>query len=549
MQIVGAAGVGKSAVLKHVAELFRREGTTIILRSGRIVRGGWQQMAHVIGCNIAREQLFNELGCTGGATLFIDNIDQIERADEWATLTDLLRSFATSPGWAAIVTTGFGNDEWKSQLPAEIKSKAIAVVEVPEISDEEADSLSTENGGLAFLLAGDHPAKKIARNLFYLSRMVELAAGQAQVASLATEIDLARMWWRFGGGRTEDSERLARLIALRELARHVIADPSQAAFKVEDFDPAIVTKLLQLDTLREEMQGATVAFRHDVLRDWALGFLFHEQPATLDGIAKAQALPAALARGVEIAARLALEADDTGERWRALLDSVEGHRGHGSWKRAILLALPRSEHAFAKLTQLEPVLVEQSGRRLSEIIKLMLAVESEPIERALARVNPTAPIPAGARDIVVPKSQVWLSIILWLTGRAKDLPTALIPEIAKLFQAWVIGTQADARAAKRNGLIVGVLFDWLARIEVDMQPRSYARLEDVPSSLDIPHIGDVREEIRMTCFALARLNTEAAQRYAASLDPTTVRHHDLQFVLSGSQVSSRPRRRRWPTSR
>ena len=28
-------------------------------------------MAHVIGCNIAREQLFNELGCTGGATLFI----------------------------------------------------------------------------------------------------------------------------------------------------------------------------------------------------------------------------------------------------------------------------------------------------------------------------------------------------------------------------------------------------------------------------------------------------------------------------------------------
>jgi hypothetical protein len=55
-------------------------------------------MAQVIGCPVGRNELFNELGCGGGATLFVDNIDQIEDADAWPTLRDLLRSVVESPG-------------------------------------------------------------------------------------------------------------------------------------------------------------------------------------------------------------------------------------------------------------------------------------------------------------------------------------------------------------------------------------------------------------------------------------------------------------------
>lgn len=38
--------------------------------------------------------------------------------------------------------------------------------------------------------------------------MIKLGAGQAEAAiSIATEVDLARLWWRYGGRRAEDDGR------------------------------------------------------------------------------------------------------------------------------------------------------------------------------------------------------------------------------------------------------------------------------------------------------------------------------------------------------
>jgi hypothetical protein len=89
LYIVGAPGVGKSSVMKHLAGRLQPEGRIIVLRNGRTIPGGWLPMAHAIGCAVSQDKLFNELGCGGGATLFIDNIDQIDEAGDWATVTDL----------------------------------------------------------------------------------------------------------------------------------------------------------------------------------------------------------------------------------------------------------------------------------------------------------------------------------------------------------------------------------------------------------------------------------------------------------------------------
>ena len=92
-------------------------------------------------------------------------------------------------------------------------------------------------------------------------------------------------------------------------------------------------------------------------------------------------LPPGLARGLEIAARLALDSDGYGARWSVLLAAVERDGSHGSWKRPVLLALPRSEQAFALLQRLNTVLLESDGRRLGEIIRLMIAVSQNRSQR------------------------------------------------------------------------------------------------------------------------------------------------------------------------
>ncbi len=528
LHIVGASGVGKSSIMQHLARRLQPEGRIIVLRNGRIIPGGWQPMAHAIGCTVSQDELFNELGCGGGATLFIDNIDQIDEAREWATVTDLLSGVVRNPGWRAVVTGGIGNDDWKTKLPTKVRSASVATLEIEAISDDETAVLSEGNHALAIILGNDHPARGIARNLFYLSRMIELSANA--VAGIATEIDLARLWWRYGGGHAEDDGRFARLKVLRAMGTQAVAEPRRVTVKTDDFSSLTIAELLRFDSLREDIKGATVAFRHDVLRDWTVGFLLHENEELAKAMPMDNPLPPGLARGVEIAARLAIESDATGARWLALLGVVERDGSHGSWKRPVLLALPRSEHALVLFQRLKTALLESDGRRLSEIIRLMIAVESIPLAQLIARVQPSIAIPSGVSDLIAAKGLGWTWLVLWLVARARSLPTAIIPDVSKVFRAWLISTQNQSFPI--NATIVQLLFEWLTLIEEAMRPRKFRDVRDVPPSLNIRHIRDVRDEIRMTVFSFAHLNPFAADRYLSGLDPDVVRHHEMQAILT-----------------
>jgi hypothetical protein len=541
VHIVGTAGVGKSWVLKDLAKRLMPEGRIIVLRNGRIIPGGWIQMAHAIGCAVSRDELFNELGCGGGATLFIDNIDQITDPAEWATITDLLSAVVKNPGWRAVVTGGVGNEEWKVSLPPAVRNAGIASLTVDPISDEETELLSEGNQALAVILSSNHPAHGIARNLFYLSRIIELGAGKPEAAaSITTEMDLARLWWRYGAGHTEDDGRFARLKVLRAMGAQVVSSPNRVAFRVDDLDPFTVAGLLRFDSLREDTKGATVAFRHDVLRDWTVGFLIDEDGDVLSKLPMDKPLPPGLARGVEVAARLALDTDPAGEQWSALLAAVERKGVHGSWTRPVLLALPRAEKALALFASLGPLLLADDGRRLSEIIRLMIAVESEPLVKLVARLKPSIPVPTGAGDLIVPKGLGWVSLVLWLVVNGESLPTARIPDAAKAFQAWLISTQHQNYPL--NARIVDYLFGWLARVEEAMSYRAFRNIEDMPRSLNIPHLRDVRDEIRMTAFSFAHLNPPAAEKYLGALNPDEIRHDEMQTILKapGTLVRAAP---------
>ena len=276
LQIVGASGVGKSGVLKALALRERDEGTVLVLAPGRIVTGGWLQMAHVIGCPavVSRDELFNELGCGGNAILFVDNIDQIDDAGAWLTLRDLLRSVMQCQGWRAVFTVRSDAEEWRVNLPDEMRQLSFSTIRVSPLSDAEAGVLRAHNGTLAALLSPTHPARAIARNLFHLSRLVDLAAATGE--AVVSELDLAHLWWRIGGGRTETG-RFERLRLLRDIGERLIRTPGLTVFPADELDAQTIEELLPVDTLREDRAGATVAFGHDTLRDWTIAFLLDER--------------------------------------------------------------------------------------------------------------------------------------------------------------------------------------------------------------------------------------------------------------------------------
>ena len=539
LHIVGRSGVGKSAVLKLMATRAQTEGTVLVLTPGRIVGGGWLKMSAVIGCPVGLSELFNELGCGGGATLFVDNIDQIDDADDWVTLRDLLRAVKECRGWRAVFTVRSDNHEWRAGLPDDLREMPHQSIRVEEITDTEADVLRAGNPALSALLGSSHPARAIARNLFHLSRMIDFVAAGQSAPTLINEIDLANAWWRYGGGRSETG-KWERLKLLRALGERVVARPGIAAFRADELDSATIAELLKVESLREDRAGATVAFWHDTLRDWTVGFLLDERPEFITSLPLDRPLPGSIARGLEIAARLALEADRSGARWLSLLARFECDGCHGSWRRPVLLALPRSENAIELYACVETALVAEKGRRLKEIIRLMIGTESETAAQLMARLQPSMPTAiAASSTIVVPTGPTWMPLVFWVLTAADRLPSAIIPDLAKLFQLWLIATHGHA--PEMNAAILQRLYDWLTQIEEAMRPvfgKPVQRATRI--DLDFDHMREVHEEIRTTFLSFCHLKPELAAQYLARAAAS--RPHEVREILRfpGSAVKAAP---------
>ena len=540
LAVTGAAGTGKSAVLKHLAELQQVEGTILFLSRGRITAGGGLAWSHAVNCPLPVEELFRELACCSEATMFIDTIDQIDDPSQVTTINDLLRAAAGHANWRIAFTAADTRAEWLMRFPA-LQASTLAAIEISALDDAEAQKLTTANPGLFAILDAQHPARGLARNLFLLSRMIELATADGTALSgIAKEIDLANTWWRYGGGRSEQN-RVARQRLLRVMATQIIASPATPATRSDDLDSATVEELIRFDSIREHQRNFSVTFRHDVLRDWTIGHLLHDDTAQLAKLPVSEPVPASLVRALEFSARLALDADDNGSRWLALLSTFQGPTSHGSWRRPVLLALTRSEHALALLEKVKAPLLAANGRLLAELLKLMQSVEIEPLKAMIKKLPAGTDIPAGAHDFLIPRGSSWVWLVLWIANRASDLPHALIPDAARLFQTWLITTQGQP--TPMYGQVMQVISDWLIRIDQSLAQtvvRSFTEIKDPEFSF--PRMREVRDDMRFTFFTCCHLTPQLAEQYLKSLKPDDIRHTEADKIIRypGSLVKAAP---------
>src|SRR5690606_3431233 len=93
--------------------------------------------------------------------------------------------------------------------------------------DDEVQELAASAPSVAPLLADNHPAKAISRNLYRLSRM---AQGDADLANIHTEIDMALQWWTSADGSVDanlrDRRRVLSAMAQRALETTELTDTS-----------------------------------------------------------------------------------------------------------------------------------------------------------------------------------------------------------------------------------------------------------------------------------------------------------------------------------
>lgn len=506
IEIRGDAGVGKSGLLKHFAQQVSAEAPVIVLRPGRTTPRGWTSMRGVIGFDGSARELLVDLAGDGGGILFVDNLDFFE-PEERSTVVDLVREASDVPGFAVIATARrkFGVDE-PSWLPVDALNRlGRTELVIDEPTAAEVEEIRQAAPRLAFLLADGHPARNLARNLFKLDRLAGSAADDEMPRS---EVDMAERWWQTADGSRDEAHR-ERARVLRGLAEQALthAEP----LSVRGQPAAAVNALVESETLRE-LDDDRVAFHHDVLREWAIGNLLHVDPTLIERLELGQRSGPALSRGVELAARMRIERSGDSTEWQSLLERLSREGVHGSWRRAVLLALVRSEVSDEVLNRAADFLFANRAAGLRELIRLVMAVDAQPAAQLFASLGADIAIPSS---INVPTGPSWQRLIVWLLLLGERLPAAAIPDVVDFYTAWSTGMFGLDPLTPH---LQERLYRWLTEIETAREGETFQdRRAAFDGQIDYEQMRSLESDIRSTFLLFAKRSPELAARYLRAL--------------------------------
>jgi hypothetical protein len=251
-----------------------------------------------------------------------------------------------------------------------------------------------------------------------------------------------------------------------------------------------------------------VAFRHDVLAEWAVSCLLSDL-GVFDRLPLQSAAPAIPARGVELAARFAIERSADSTSWQRVIDLVSREGVHGSWRRAALLALVRSEAAADALTKASEPLLANHARLLRELIRTVKAVDVLPAAQLFVAlgVDPASVPP----HLYMPHGPAWVRLIMWLLALGDRVPAAAIPDVTSLYFDWSLSIGGRDPVTP---LLLPWVHRWLSAIE-DARETELAREYRAPftGDLDGANLSDLEDSLRTTFVSFCDRTPALAASY------------------------------------
>lgn len=473
VEITGKPGVGKSWVLRHLAERIGREGHVIVLDPVGTPDGGWSALAQRLDVSGTAKDFLWDLAASGGGILFIDGLEMFTSVERRRTVNDLLREISEVPGFFVVVSkrsdVGVEDTDWVAE-DALGKLGAPCQVVVGELNDDEVAALSTAAPELRALLSRDHPAASIARNLYRLAQLLKVPKS----ADIRTEAALADRWWKSADGARPDDIRPAQRL-LAALAEAALAEQS---FIETSTDTSARTHLLHRLSLSEPKRDR-LGFHHDVLRDWAIGARINEDMTLLDGVDLSVPPSPRVARGIEFAGRFALEQGPDGSNWTALLGALSQPGAHEAWRRQALMAIVRSELSSRLLSRCRAALLADGGALLVEICTAIVATETISAASAFEEIAATGaelPVEApGSLRIATTLSAP--TVLTWCAVNASEIPVQAISAVLKLVEVQFLTLMSIPELGQ---LTAKMLFGWLMQLDLRASTVAIPGAQDTP---------------------------------------------------------------------
>ena len=469
VNITGLPGCGKSAVLKQVAKKSSELGPILFLKSDRLQGSGWSAFASGIGLVHSAEELLAEIGASGTPILFIDGIDRV-RPDQKGVITDLLRTIERHESlshWRVLATSrDQGLEPYRAWFPSSFyQGTGIGDIAVSPFSDVEAAQLAADIPALRTLLIGSPAIQEIARRPFFAAVLARGTTSDSIAPQ--TENDLITAWWaRAGHDAAPESA---------ELRRRAIIDLAEAGvrglgknIRIRNLKDATIAQLatLKADLLvREDDDGASCSFTHDIFFEWAFFRLLIDLSSEWYEAILAAGEPPLLARVVGLLAQQRLGA---AKRWTEGYRLLEAKSMRPQWLRAWVTAPPFSVAFLASPTRAEftSAMTDADFHWLEKLLVWFQAEHTIPNPVVLQQGSGDQ----GSDSIRLAHLLGWPSdvrswgrLIDWLLGMADALPGRLVPKAVELLEVW-LNMFANHRNARTGG-IVAQCSKWLTQLE------------------------------------------------------------------------------------
>lgn len=537
VQVRGLPGSGKSVLLRRAVEQALRRGPVLFLKAEQLEGTSWISYANSQGLSGALlEQLLVEIGAAGTPTLFIDAIDRIEKLHQ-PIILDVIGTIVESPlldNWRVVVSLrDTGIEVLRNWLGRFLDALKVEILEVGQLSDEEAETLAKAKPHLRPLLFGSRQVQEIVRRCFFAKVLNQshVAGPSASTFVPQSELDLIKNWWRQGGYNESGQSAIERQRALLELARIRARQLSQPIGLSQLASIAHIDDLRSDGILQNAREGISVRFAHDIFFEWAFFHVLAERGARWMEEIKACGEPPAVARVVELVSQWEYA---LGEDWTAYLTQTKDSELRSQWLRAWLVGPLGTSRFEVDEDQFAAAAFADDFHLFKKALVWFQAEKTSPNENILTATLPQAQRQQFAYLLGWPSDfAAWRRLIAFILRRISDIPQRLYPDIVAIFVVWQ-NALSDVPNPTSHAILEQCAI-WLAAIDTistaDGPDENSAYWEEVPG------LGALRKSLVQILLRSSRAESTFAADYLQQVAKSRrIREDVFHDIIAFSQI-------------
>ena len=458
--ISGEPMVGKTVVLKRLADRLRQEGEVVVFAVERFFGASLEHFLHSIHIESDFHRVLSAIGTAPLRCILIDGLDWAGIDQDKKRILDDIILAVRRYNEEHIKRGGDGEYCWKLvftvrkesaetivkhlSLRKNLADRTISFYEVGPLTEEEVATVVDQFPELRSLASEGHLNDILSRPLVLdILTLPGITLSPEEVPPVLTESWLLDLFWeevvrlaegtRYGRGTPDQRARFLTALAQQSFldGEHGLQDDSL-------YSEAIVGLISDRIITRE---NGEVRFVHDAYGEWTTVKMLASHKKDIPGFLESHNESLILVRPFRLYVSYVLEVERVPESWADLLDSLEQREGSLSprWYQDALGAVLSSPLQGEILQRIGPYLLERDGYLLSRFLKAMrtVCVQPDPKVSGLFSHLPITEAEKYSALCTVPVHDQWIPALKWLLSYPGSIQDEVLVEFSQIASTWM----------------------------------------------------------------------------------------------------------------